>query len=67
MPMKCNQGVWVGVASVCSVWFVCVCVCVSSLVLYAVGDKKVKERALAKTTFNGCLHLMKSATKFLRL
>ena len=29
--------------------------------------RKVKERALAKTTFNGCLHLMKSATKFLRL
>ena len=34
---------------------------------YANDDKKVKERALAKTTFNGCLHLMKSATKFLRL
>ncbi len=29
--------------------------------------RKVKERALAKTTSNGCLHLMKSATKFLRL
>jgi len=34
---------------------------------HANDDKKVKERVHAKNTFDGCLHLMKSATKFLRL
>ena len=34
---------------------------------HANDDKKVKERVHAKNTFDGCLHLMKSATKFFRL